>query len=52
VHHCSAADDDACRVRVTSLSPEGEEFVRELEDGFDTFLEHWRRVIGSVAADG
>ena len=53
---CSRADDDACRVHVTydltSLSPEGEAFVRELAEGYDAFLDDWRReIVASLARD-
>ena len=45
---CSA-EQDGCRVRVaydlTSLGPEGNAFVREFEDGYAAFLEHWRQAI-------
>jgi hypothetical protein len=30
---------------VSSLSPEGRAFVEELGDGYDAFLEDWRRAI-------
>ena len=47
---CTAgASADECRVTVTydvtSLGEEGAVYVRELEAGYDDFLEHWRRAI-------
>jgi hypothetical protein len=33
------------RYDVTSLGPEGVDFVQELEAGYDAFLEEWRREI-------
>jgi hypothetical protein len=47
--HCSqrAEDETSVTVRydVTSLGREGVDFVRELEAGYDAFLEAWRREI-------
>jgi hypothetical protein len=49
-----AAAPDQTRVTVsydvTSLSPEGAAFVRELEAGYDAFLESWRREIIAALA--
>jgi hypothetical protein len=45
---CEAAGG-GCRVSVTydvtSLGPGGAAFVRELEGGFERFMEHWRAAI-------
>jgi hypothetical protein len=46
---CSRRVQDETRVTVrydvTSLGPEGIDFVRELEAGYDAFLQEWRREI-------
>jgi hypothetical protein len=46
---CSRSGQDETRVTVqydvTSLGPEGVDFVRELEAGYDAFLQEWRREI-------
>jgi hypothetical protein len=33
------------RYDVTSLGPDGVQFVEELEAGYDAFLDEWRREI-------
>jgi hypothetical protein len=47
--HCSQTAEDESRVTVrydvTSLGPEGVDFVQELEAGYDAYLEEWRREI-------
>ena len=47
--HCSQERLEETRVTVrydvTSLGPEGADFVQELEAGYDTFLDEWRREI-------
>ena len=47
--HCSqtAPGETGVTVRydVTSLGPDGVDFVQELEAGYDAFLEEWRREI-------
>lgn len=47
-----ARDETRVTVRydVTSLSPEGVAFVEELEEGYDAFLDEWRREILSGLA--
>lgn len=46
---CSQEAQEETRVTVrydvTSLGPEGVDFVQELEAGYDTFLDEWRREI-------
>ena len=46
---CAPAPGDETRVTVTydvtSLSPEGAAFVRELESGYDAFMASWREEI-------
>jgi hypothetical protein len=48
VHCTQKAQGQTCvtvRYDVTSLGPEGVDFVQELEAGYDEFLEEWRREI-------
>jgi hypothetical protein len=54
--HClrRAEDETSVTVRydVTSLGPEGVDFVQELEAGYDAFLEEWRReIIAGLASE-
>jgi hypothetical protein len=47
--HCSQRAQDETRVTVrydvTSLGPEGVDFVQQLEADYDAFLQEWRREI-------
>ena len=55
--HCAPAAGGETRVTVvydvTSLSPEGAAFVRELESGFDAFMDGWRNeIVEGLTAPG
>jgi hypothetical protein len=40
------------RYNVTSVGPEGVDFVQQLEAGHDAFLEDWRReILASLASE-
>ena len=47
--HCSPEAQGESRVTVrydvTTLGPDGVDFVRHLEAGYDAFMEEWRRAI-------
>ena len=50
----SSAEETRVTVRydVTSLGPEGADFVRELEAGYEAFLDEWRSEILAALATG